>query len=332
MARSFRKHEKECNAKRDAVGQPKVLEILEQMQKRISILEMKSVGLELKNAALEGQVKVLTELVTTSRSRSTAVVPERKRGPYTVRDKTIGRPTLGWGNFSQGDFLEGCRKQLEAVKDNPHWYIGNLLFDLIPLAWYRQNGEAKVITVDEHVKKDSDGRPAKVNINRRGCVRTVTLDTAIKQIFKTQWLPEFAVIKEIAGHKFNPSVSVEKMENQYNRIRTFTTYPVGTSHGDKKYNSYATRWDVVRSLILIPDLKPPKTKLQKQQEMWDQCVEESTYFWRSIEPEDLADWDDTFEGFEMWSQTMQTYMNKPNVRADKKARYIKAGGQHHTQT
>jgi hypothetical protein len=250
------------------------------------------------------------------------------RGTYTMRTKNVGVPKIGWGNFTQHDFLEGSR-MMRAYLESEKMKIMSW-HQVICGPWFQVNG-ARVVSLIKGCAVDRFDRPLRVRVNRKGAQREVSLDYAINTIFKTQWLPEWDEIYAI----FGDTIVEDSIEQSYNRIRNFTMHQ--SSNKAKQFDSYKVRFEVLEqfaiySLPKIWDTSKVSSdqRLKRSQESWDDLVKETQFWWTCEDPESLAEnYDDFFKEFPLYGETLKEYFSLPTTNPDKKPRYIKAGGTHY---
>ena len=196
----------------------------------------------------------------------------------------------------------------------------------------------KLISSKKGVPRDKDGRPVRVWLNRRGAQHEVTLDTAIKTIFATLWLPPWEIVHPILEKVLYGDTS--EMERMYRRTRNFAQYM--PSACAKNFESYAVRYELIRSLatLTIPNRKEfafsDKEKAAFMLSEWNNMCETDGRWWTFTAPESLArDYDILFADLPIYRTTIKHYfsryvtLNKDvafRAADGKRERYIAAGG------
>ena len=308
MKKSYDKHVILCNKK---VGEPKrdnqkdIWAFVKNLESRIVQLEKDNASLKVENLELR------------------TMLQGEKRGRYKVRSKSCGVPLLGWANFTQSAFEDG----MQLVATHYTKTITSVQFGLLPVIWYYANKQAHVVREDPNALKDRFGKPMTVVVNRKSEQRTVTMKAAIRTVFQTHWLPPWEEVHSVLHHLFESQL-VPHMEKNYRRIYNFTRYEVKT--WDTSSASYTERLDVILGLMAFGVKVAKKSRAERQQEWWDDMVEETQYWYTCQSPEELAEtYDDLFDELPIYKTTMRKYLNLPTTRSDKKQRYIDAGGQHY---
>jgi hypothetical protein len=293
--------------------------VVELLQKRVLQLEEDRAVMQLELRTLRGQL----------------ARPKFTRGPYETRAKSVGIPSLGWGEFSENAFLDGCRKSATYLEQNGLNFHSSS--QLIAGAWYLQNGSVKLISSKARCPRDKYDRPVRVWLNRKGSQREVSLDTAINTIFQNLWLPPWETVHKILR---NLLYGEGEMERMYKRTRNFAQYM--PSACAKEFESYKVRYEVIRSLatLTIPTRQvvaySDKEKAAAHLADWNGMCERDGRWWTHTDPKILAtDYDYIFSDVPAYRKTIKKYFSSHEilnkdvafVAADGKMEmYITAGG------
>ena len=110
-----------------------------------------------------------------------------------------------------------------------------------------------------------------------------------------------------------------------------------SSNKAKQFDSYKVRFEVLEQFAIYslpklyePAKVTPEELFKRKQDSWDDMVRETQFWWTCEDPESLAEnYDEFFQGFPLYGETLKEYFSLPTTNPDKKPRYIKAGGIHY---